>query len=58
MGPVQGCGKVSKFAFTATILNALLSTVPPSNNPGTNAPLPAKIYRNDSSAYDVPVRAK
>jgi len=34
------------------------ASVPPLNNPGINAPLLAKIGRNDSSAGGVPVHAK
>ena len=58
MCSVPRCGKVSKFAFTATILNALLSIVQPSNNRDTTAPLPAKIYQSGSFAFDALVRAK
>ncbi len=54
MGPAQGCGKVSKCGFTATHLNALESTVRPPNNPGTNAPPPAKIGPSGSFADGAP----
>ena len=43
---------------TATILRSVSASVQPVNNQGTNASLPANIYPNDSSASDVPVRAK